>query len=107
MAESHKGSTGTPKRPVPPVRSVTSGSSPPRNGSRSRRKISRRRGSRRSALVLKPGVDAPRASSRESEIKEDKAIKYRPVAPIEDGEESVRKMADEIGECHLARHDEG
>ena len=54
-------------------------------------------GSQRIELTARPG---------KGDVEEHKAIQDRAVAAVEDREEAVRRVAKEIGERHLARHDE-
>src|SRR3569833_3084954 len=52
-------------------------------------------------------VEAPRTCAGKREIEEDEAIQDRAIPAVEDREEVARLVADEIGERHLARLDEG
>src|SRR5262245_7865221 len=52
-------------------------------------------------------IDADRPRSARREVEEDEAEEHGGLALVLDGPESVREMADEVRERHLARRDEG
>jgi hypothetical protein len=53
------------------------------------------------------GVDAPRTRAGEGDVEEDEAVEDRRIPAIQRREQVPRRMADEIGEGHLARGHEG
>src|ERR1019366_7550854 len=64
-----------------------------------RRSAVRSNGRRRDLFPRK----TPGAAARRREIEENKAVKGREFAPIENGKEAFLRMRDKIGDRHLAR----
>src|SRR5579872_5754641 len=96
----------TPAAGIVDGRRKPGASTPRMNGCGAGRKIGLRR-SILQASALEPGIEAPRTGAREGDVKEDEAVKNRVITVVKDRKEAPRKMAEEISERHLARHDEG
>ena len=52
-------------------------------------------------------VDAPRAGTCKHQIQKNKTVEDRCVAAVLDGEETPRRVRDEVRGSHQAREDEG
>src|SRR5689334_3462724 len=56
---------------------------------------------------IAPAIEAPRPAARGGEVEEYEAVEQRALAAVQDRPEAFRRMRHEVGDCHLAREDEG